>query len=146
MRDYDSAVTSFDYLQLAAQDLHGELDALNACIECCDRHAHGDAVALYCETRDGRATHHTFSELQVHAARFGNFLREQGVRPGDRVAGLMPRTVELLIAILHLAHRGGLPAALYRLRSQGHRAAIGLLRGALDSDRRPKPPQAGRSH
>ena len=100
MRDYDSAVTSFDYLQLATQDLHGELNALNACVECCDRHAHGNAVALYCETRDGRATHYTFSELQAHAARFGNFLREQGVWPGDRVAGLMPRTVELLIAIL----------------------------------------------
>lgn len=100
MRDYDSAVTSFDYLQLATQDLHGELTALNACVECCDRHTHGNAVALYCETRDGRATQYTFSELQAHAARFGNFLREQGVRPGDRVAGLMPRTVELLIAIL----------------------------------------------
>ncbi len=100
MRDYDSAVTSFDYLQLAAQDLHGKLNALNACIECCDRHAHGNAVALYCETRDGRATRYTFSELQAYAARFGNFLREQGVKPGDRVAGLMPRTVELLIAIL----------------------------------------------
>ncbi|WP_164316653.1 AMP-binding protein, partial [Pseudomonas viridiflava] len=53
-----------------------------------------------CETRDGRATHYTFSELQVHAARFANFLRAQGVQPGDRVAGLMPRTVELVITIL----------------------------------------------
>ena len=33
MRDYDSAVSSFDYLQLAAQDLHGELKALNACAQ-----------------------------------------------------------------------------------------------------------------
>lgn len=100
MRDYESAVTSFDYLPLVARDLHGELTALNACIECCDRHTQGDAVALYCEAQDGRATRYTFRELQAHTARFGNFLREQGVRPGDRVAGLMPRTVELLIAIL----------------------------------------------
>lgn len=100
MRDYDSAVTSFNYHQLAAQDLHGELAAMNACIECCDRHAYSDAVALYCETRDGRATQHTFSELQIQASQFGNFLRSQGVKPGDRVAGLMPRTAELLIAIL----------------------------------------------
>ncbi|NMX83809.1 AMP-binding protein [Pseudomonas sp. WS 5503] len=100
MHDYDSAVSSFDYLQLAARDLHGEPGALNACIECCDRHAHGNGVALYCETRDGHATQHTFSELQAHAARFGNFLRAHGVQPGDRVAGLMPRTVELVIAIL----------------------------------------------
>ncbi|KAB0520793.1 AMP-binding protein [Pseudomonas extremorientalis] len=100
MRDYDSAVNSFDFLRLAAQDLQGELNALNACVECCDRHADANAVALYCETRDGRATHYRFSELQAHAARFGNFLREQGVKPGERIAGLMPRTVELLIAIL----------------------------------------------
>ncbi|MGV2834466.1 AMP-binding protein [Pseudomonas shirazensis] len=100
MRDYDSAVTSFNYHQLAGQDLHGELAAMNACIECCDRHAYSDAVALYCETRDGRATQHTFRELQIQAAQFGNFLRSQGVKPGDRVAGLMPRTAELLIAIL----------------------------------------------
>ncbi|MBP1123772.1 MULTISPECIES: AMP-binding protein [Pseudomonas] len=100
MRDYESVVTSFDYLQLAARELQGELTAMNACIECCDRHAEGDAVALYCEAQDGRAARYTFRELQAHAAGFGNFLREQGVKPGDRVAGLMPRTVELLIAVL----------------------------------------------
>ena len=100
MRDYNSAMTSFNYSQQVAEDLHGALAAINACVECCDRHAHGDAVALYCETRDGRATQYTFGELQLQAARFGNFLRSQGVKPGDRVAGLMPRTVELLITIL----------------------------------------------
>lgn len=100
MRDYQSVVTSFNYLQTADQALQGDLGALNACVECCDRHAHGDAVALYCEALDGSAAHYRFSELQADAARFGNFLREQGVKPGDRVAGLMPRTVELLIAIL----------------------------------------------
>lgn len=100
MRDYESVVTSFDYLQLAARELQGELTAMNACIECCDRHAEGDAVALYCEAQDGRAARYTFRELHAHAAGFGNFLREQGVKPGDRVAGLMPRTVELLIAVL----------------------------------------------
>ncbi|KAA8563310.1 Acetyl-coenzyme A synthetase [Pseudomonas extremaustralis] len=100
MRDYEHVVESFDYLQSATQDLHGELTALNACVECCDRHAHGEAVALYCEAQDGHAERYRFRDLQRQAARFGNFLREQGVKPGDRVAGLMPRTVELLIAIL----------------------------------------------
>lgn len=100
MRDYQSVATSFNYLHTAEQALQGDLAALNACIECCDRHAHAEAVALYCEAQDGSATHYTFKQLQADAARFGNFLREQGVQPGDRVAGLMPRTVELLIAIL----------------------------------------------
>ncbi|WP_426139545.1 AMP-binding protein [Pseudomonas sp. DWP3-1-2] len=100
MRDYQSAITAFDYLHAVDQDLQGNLEYLNGCVECCDRHVNGEAVALYCETQDGRAEHYTFAELQAHAARFGNFLREQGVKPGDRVAGLMPRTVELLITIL----------------------------------------------
>jgi acetyl-CoA synthetase len=100
MRDYHAAATGFDYLHTAAQDLHGSLQGLNACVECCDRHADGHTVALYCEAQDGCATQYTFKQLQEQAARFGNFLREQGVQPGDRVAGLMPRTVELLITIL----------------------------------------------
>ena len=100
MRDYFTTAQAFDYPQTAAQDLHGNLDQLNACVECCDRHVGEQAVALYCESQQGVATQYTFEQLQIHAAQFGNFLRSQGVRSGDRVAGLMPRTVELLIAIL----------------------------------------------
>ena len=100
MRDYLSTAQAFDYLQTAEQDLHGTLDQLNACIECCDRHVGKQAPALYCESQQGDATQYTFEQLKRHAAQFGNFLRSQGVGPGDRVAGLMPRTVELLIAIL----------------------------------------------
>ncbi|KQQ63333.1 AMP-binding protein [Pseudomonas sp. Leaf129] len=100
MRDYFTTAQGFDYPQTAAQDLHGTLDQLNACVECCDRHLGEQAVALYCESQQGVATQYTFEQLQVHASQFGNFLRSQGVKPGDRVAGLMPRTVELLIAIL----------------------------------------------
>lgn len=100
MLDYHTAASEFNYLQTAARELHGSLDGLNACVECCDRHAAGQDVALYYEAHDGRASQHTFRELQDQAARFGNFLREQGVQPGDRVAGLLPRTFELLITIL----------------------------------------------
>ena len=113
MRDYQSVATSFNYQQVAAQALQGDLGALNACIECCDRHAHGDAVALYCEAQDGSAARYTFSELQANAARFANFLREQGIKPGDRVAGLMPRTVELLIAILGTWRAGAVYQPLF---------------------------------
>ena len=100
MRDYDSAVTSFNYHQLAAQDLHGELAAMNACIECCDRHADDGRVALYWEGRDGSSAVWTFAQLQQASARFANVLHSRGVRPGDCVAGMLPRTPELLITIL----------------------------------------------
>ncbi|MGP0011715.1 AMP-binding protein [Pseudomonas sp.] len=99
MRDYQTATAEFDYQQAAQAGLKGTLTALNACIECCDRHALPGHIALFWEGRDGSSAIYTFSELQDKAARFANFLLTQGVRRGDRVAALLPRNVELLITL-----------------------------------------------
>lgn len=64
MRDYQAVATSFNYQQTAELALQGDLTALNACVECCDRHAHDDAVALYCEAQDGSAAQYTFSHCR----------------------------------------------------------------------------------
>jgi acetyl-CoA synthetase len=100
MRDYAEAARAFDHAQAAAAALHGELTALNACVECCDRHAGAGKLALVCEDRDGNSARYSFDQLKLQAARFANVLKAQGVEPGDRVAGLMPRTAELLVTIL----------------------------------------------
>ena len=100
MRDYLTAAREFDYSNVAATTLTGSLEALNACVECCDRHALPGRIALFWEGRDGSSASYTFCELQAQAARFANFLHAQGVRPGDCVAGMLPRNVELLITIL----------------------------------------------
>lgn len=100
MRDYSGAAGSFNYAQTAAEGLHGNLDALNACVECCDRHAAGGGIALYWEGRDGRSAAYSFADLQGQAQRMANVLKAQGVGQGDRVAGLLPRTVELLVTLL----------------------------------------------
>ena len=99
MRDYQTATADFDYQQAAQAGLKGTLTALNACIECCDRHALPGRIALFWEGRDGSSAIYTFSELQDKAARFANFLLTQGVRRGDKVAALLPRNVELLITL-----------------------------------------------
>ncbi|MBV4508408.1 AMP-binding protein [Pseudomonas sp. BW13M1] len=100
MRDYAEAARSFDHAQAAATALHGNFEALNACVECCDRHTGSDKPALVWEDRDGNSGCYTFDQLQALAARFANVLKAQGVKAGDRVAGLMPRTPELLVTIL----------------------------------------------
>lgn len=100
MQDYLSAARDFDLPSTAAATLAGSLDALNACVECCDRHALPGRIALFWEGRDGSSASYTFCELQAQAARFANFLQAQGVGPGDCVAGMLPRNVELLITIL----------------------------------------------
>lgn len=99
MRDYQTATAEFDYQQAAQAGLKGTLTALNACVECCDRHALPGRIALFWEGRDGSSAIYTFSELQDKAARFANFLLTQGVRRGDKVAALLPRNVELLITL-----------------------------------------------
>ncbi len=42
----------------------------------------------------------TFAELQQWSSQFANFLKSQGCAKGDRVSGLLPGTVELLVVIL----------------------------------------------
>ncbi|MEG0858873.1 MAG: AMP-binding protein [Pseudomonas sp.] len=100
MRDYAEAASGFDYSRVADATLQGGLDALNACVECCDRHIGNDRVALNWEGRGGEHAQYSFEQLQQLAARFANVLRAQGVGPGDRVAGLLPRIPELLVTVL----------------------------------------------
>ncbi|UMZ09161.1 AMP-binding protein [Pseudomonas sp. MPFS] len=100
MRDYLSATENFNYQHTVDATLAGSLSALNACVECCDRHALPGRIALFWEGRDGNSASYTFTDLQDKAGRLANFLLAQGVGKGDKVAGLLPRNVELLITVL----------------------------------------------
>ncbi|MFJ4068784.1 AMP-binding protein [Pseudomonas sp. NPDC089996] len=100
MRDYAEAVRVFDHGKAAAAALHGDLDALNACVECCDRHTGSGKLALLHEDRSGHSARYSFDQLQSLASRFANVLKAHGVSAGGRVAGLMPRTPELLVTVL----------------------------------------------
>ena len=100
MRDYLTAMNDFEYPRTVMEALHGQLTALNACVECCDRHALPGRIALFWEGREASSATYTFTELQDKSARFANFLLAQGVTQGDKVAGLLPRNVELLIVAL----------------------------------------------
>ncbi len=92
----------------------GDFDkGINAAVECCDRWADGDKVALYWEGQDGRSSQHTFAELRDASARFANFLVSRGVQPGDRVAGLLPRIPELLVVILGTLRAGAVYQPLF---------------------------------
>jgi len=142
MRDYSSAKSQFDYLHTVNAALHGSLEALNACVECCDRHALPGRIALFWEGRDGSDATWTYRDLQDNAARLANFLRAQGVGKGDKVAGLLPRNAELLIVVLATWRIGAVyqplftafgPKAIeHRLGSSGARVVV------TDATNRPK--------
>ena len=112
-RDYKAAAQAFRLEDLAAE-LQGSLDeGLNACVECCDRHALPGRVALRWESQDGRSAAHTFAELKELSARFAGFLSARGVRPGDVVAGLLPRIPELLVTVLGTWRAGAVYQPLF---------------------------------
>jgi acetyl-CoA synthetase len=77
-------------------------EGLNACFECCDRWAAMDPrrPALNHVRPGGETTVYTFGQLRELSGKFAGVLAAHGVGPGDRVAGLLPRTPELLITIL----------------------------------------------
>ncbi|HWW08479.1 AMP-binding protein [Collimonas sp.] len=113
--DYAQFYADFSADSIAAE-LSGNLQAgVNACVECCDRHAASDHdhIALFWEGKDGRSASYTFAQLKELSGRFANFLKAQGVQPGDRVAGLLPRTPELLIAILGTWRAGAVYQPLF---------------------------------
>lgn len=105
-RKYQAAFREFDPLDLMKR-LDGDLeDAINGCVECCDRHVGANEVALSWANSAGERGTRTFEDLQARSAQVANLLFQHGVRPGDRVAGLLPRIPELVETILGVFRLG----------------------------------------
>lgn len=97
---YDAAFEIFrieDALARLSGDMNG---AINACIECCDRHCGEGRLALRWVSAAGELRTYTFEDLRDMSARIANMLKAQGIKPGDVVAGLLPRVPELIGFIL----------------------------------------------
>jgi acetyl-CoA synthetase len=101
-----------------------------------------DDVAFTVVEPDLSARDLTFGELGREAARFAAALADLGIGPGDRVGVLMSRSVELVVALLGLWHRGAVlvplsptlsrPGVAVRLRAASVRLVV------VDADRRTK--------
>ncbi len=65
-----------------------------------DRHAASGRVALHWEGRDGTQRAFTFAELSEASARHAGMLRSLGIGAGDRVACILPRVPEAIVALL----------------------------------------------
>lgn len=110
---YARAYAEFDFAREAAM-LAGDLSkGVNVCVECCDRWADTGRLALRWRDAEGRAKDMTFAELRDASARFANLLRSLGVGPGDRVAGMLPRTPDLLTVILGTWRAGAVYQPLF---------------------------------
>ncbi|MBI2204428.1 MAG: AMP-binding protein [Candidatus Rokubacteria bacterium] len=65
-----------------------------------DRHIGAPSIALRWRGRQGETRASTFEELAEASSRFAQLLAALGVRKGDRVAGLLPRVPETIVAMI----------------------------------------------
>src|SRR5919202_5019069 len=80
----------------------------------CDRHAADpQRLALRYEDASGHTEQLTYRELADLSARFASHLAAAGIRAGDRVATLLPKRPELLVATLGLWRLGAVHVPLF---------------------------------
>ncbi|MEV6554755.1 AMP-binding protein [Nocardia sp. NPDC051756] len=107
----------------------------------CDRHPAG-AIAFTIVERDLSSIDLTYGELRERSTRFAIGLAELGIKQGDRVATLMAKSTDLVVALLGIWRLGAVhvplftafapPAIAFRLEASGTSIVI------ADADQAPK--------
>ncbi|WP_252962531.1 AMP-binding protein [Psychrobacter sp. PSP] len=103
-KNYTDYYNNFD-MDTLLSEIFGEHvdDRLNAYMACCGRHVRdgrADNAALVHEDTAGNVTRMSFGELDKASAQVANLLQSYGVKAGDKVATMLPRTPELLTVVL----------------------------------------------
>ena len=106
--------TSFDHSDVSIKWF--EDGELNVSVNCIDRHLpeRGDQVALIWEGDEpGNDEHITYAQLHRRVSRFGNVLRNMGVKKGDRVTIYLPMIPEAAYAMLACARIGAVHSIVF---------------------------------
>lgn len=112
-RSYADETSAFRLSEAYAR-FAGDIEtAINACVECCDRHVGSDRIALRCISTLGVLSEYSFEQLRDMSARAANFFVSQGLRQGDVLAGMLPRTVDLIAVILGAWRMGAVYQPLF---------------------------------
>ncbi|MEV0432758.1 AMP-binding protein [Nocardia sp. NPDC050413] len=101
-------------LDARVRDLLDRYDGPGVCAAelLCDGHP-GDAIAFTVVEADLSSHDLTFGELRERSARFAAVLAGRGVGPGDRVATLMAKSADLVVALLGIWRRGAVHVPLF---------------------------------
>jgi len=109
-------LSSEDSLQRQLEAWLTEYGGPDVCVAelLCDRHAKEPGrKALHYENAAGVQVELSFADLRNLSARFAGVLHNLGVSKGDRVAVLLPRTPELMVAVLALWRLGAVHVPLF---------------------------------
>ena len=89
---------------------------LNVSYNCIDRQVKnglGDKVAIIFEADGGEVTKITYKDLLSRVSKFGNALREMGVKKGDRVVIYLPMSIEGIVAMQACARIGATHSVVF---------------------------------
>ncbi|WP_374571605.1 AMP-binding protein [Acinetobacter sp.] len=100
MKTLNQAHQDFNFDALTGEQLRGSAQAINAYVECCQRHAGQHQTALLWEGKNGESSQWSFEQLDEASGKLANYFKSLGLKKGDCIAGLLPRTPELLITVL----------------------------------------------
>ncbi len=116
-KNYTDYYNNFDINALSTEIFGEHLDdRLNAYMACCGRHVRdgrADNLALVHEDTAGTVTRMSFAELDKASAQVANLLQSYGVKVGDQVATMLPRTPELLTIVLAIWRIGAVYQPLF---------------------------------
>ena len=100
MQTLAQAYQEFNLDNAIQHQLQGHAHALNAYEECCGRYVGQYKTALIWQGKNGEQQTWSFERLAQLSAQLANYLTSIGIQKGQRIAGLLPRTPELIITIL----------------------------------------------
>ena len=113
MKTLQDAYQDFNLEQLIATQLQGTAQVLNAYTECCGRYSGQQHTALIWEGKQGESARWSFDQLAEASGKLANYFQAKGLRAGDCIAGLLPRTPELLITVLATWRMGAVYQPLF---------------------------------
>jgi acetyl-CoA synthetase len=110
---YREALRTFDWKDVRGALSWPEAGKVSLATSIVDRHSAKTTPALICVGKDAAERRVSHRELSEASSRFANALRRHGIGPGDRVAGLIPRVPEALIAIIGTLKAGAIYVPMF---------------------------------
>jgi acetyl-CoA synthetase len=113
---YDERVKDFDWSVAEAELGATDGAPINIGVYCTDRICEqglGQKVAMYWENATGEEKVYTFDQLRVATNTYAQFLKDLGVRAGDRVCIFMDRIPDLYISFLGILKLGAIAQPLF---------------------------------
>jgi acetyl-CoA synthetase len=112
-RNYEEAKEKFHWTERWSL-FDGTRDRFNIAHECIDRHPVDD-TAIRIKFADGRTVTYTFGQFSKYTRRFANYLKDNDVAFGARVAILLFPSIELYTAMMGTFRRGAIAVMCFPL-------------------------------